>query len=133
MNTANLQLEGLYVAVSALMNALRQKGVLSEKEIEDALADAEEALIADPNRPDELSPAHVDAIAFPLRFLRLANMREADGEFASFSELAAQVGREKPQHAEIMDQEREDTEVSEEADIRRLEAMEALQAQAREQ
>src|SRR5690606_15937290 len=34
MNTANLQLEGLYAALAALMNAIRDKGVLSADEIE---------------------------------------------------------------------------------------------------
>ncbi|MEF2551961.1 hypothetical protein VQ042_11420 [Aurantimonas sp. A2-1-M11] len=130
MNTANLQLEGLYVAVSALMTALRQKQVLAEGEIDDALGHAETALLSDPRRPTELSPAHADAIAFPLRYLRLANRRSANGEFPTFSELAAQVGREKPQQAHILAQEREDTEVSEDADVRRLEAIEA---QARNQ
>ncbi|MBB4003225.1 hypothetical protein [Aurantimonas endophytica] len=130
MNTANLQLEGLYVAVSALMTALRQNHVLTEGEIDDALARAETALLSDPGRPTELSPAHVDAIAFPLRYLRLANNRSANGEFPTFTELAAQVGREKPQQADILAQEREDIEASEDADVLRLEAVEA---QARNQ
>lgn len=130
MNTANLQLEGLYVAVSALMTALRQKGLLSEEEMDAALADAEQALRADPHRPTELSPAHVDAIAFPLRYLRLANKRSAAGELGSFTKIAAQVGREKPQQAGILSQEREDIEESEEADVQRLKAMET---QARQQ
>src|SRR5690606_786426 len=41
MNTANLQLEGLYAAMAALMNAIRDKGVLSADEIETVLKDAE--------------------------------------------------------------------------------------------
>lgn len=96
MNTANLQLEGLYGAVTALLAALRRKGLLEEAEIEAALAEAEAAMLADPNRPGELSPAHVDAIAFPIRYLRAANRGFAEDGAASFSELAAQVGREKP-------------------------------------
>ena len=125
MNTANLQLEGLYVAVSALMAALRQKNLLTEAEIEAALADAEEVVADDPKRPEQLTHAHVDAICFPIRYLRAANRRIADGDFADFSGIAAQVGREKPQQADILAQEREDIEESEDANVRRLEALDA--------
>lgn len=102
MNTANLQLEGLYVAVSALMDALRQKGVLTEGKIEARLADAETRLSTDPQRSGELSHAHLDAILFPLRYLRLANRTSAKGAPLGFGELAARVGREKP-HPGIAD------------------------------
>ena len=34
MNTANLQLEGPYVAVASMINAIRDKGLLTEQEIE---------------------------------------------------------------------------------------------------
>ena len=37
MNTANLQLEGLYLSIAALNNALVQKGVLSREEVNHAL------------------------------------------------------------------------------------------------
>jgi hypothetical protein len=121
MNTANLQLEGLYVAVSALMNALREKGVLTQEEIEASLADAEGRVASDPGRPLEMSPAHVDAILFPLRYLRLANRTWAADEVPGFMALAARVGREKPPHGEGIAQEREDIEVSEDADVRRIE------------
>ena len=50
MNPANLQLEGLYAAVAALMHALRDKGVLSTLEIETALAAAEQKIETDPAR-----------------------------------------------------------------------------------
>jgi hypothetical protein len=98
MNTANLQLEGVYVAIAALMEALRSKGLLSHKEIHQALVDAEARIAADPARPNELSPAHVDAICFPLRFLTLANNHAAEGRQFSFMQLAAEVGRTKPDH-----------------------------------
>ncbi|GGE11840.1 hypothetical protein GCM10011390_33700 [Aureimonas endophytica] len=96
MNTANLQLEGLYVAVAALMSALRQKEMLSEAEIDAALAAAETALATDRSRPAELSPANLEAIAFPLRYLRQANRAAAAGETPSFSELTARVARQRP-------------------------------------
>lgn len=94
MNTANLQLEGLYVAVAALVSALRDKGVLSGEEVEHALSSAEATLAADPRRPSELSHAHLEAIAFPLRFLRLANAAGAGGEPLRFADIAARVGQE---------------------------------------
>ena len=121
MNTANLQLEGLYVAMSAIMNAVRQKGILTEEEIDRSLEEAEAALAGDANRPQELSAAYVDAILFPVRYLRLANRTWADGEFPLFAELGARVGREKPQAGDVMAEEREDIEASEDEDVRRLE------------
>ncbi len=96
MNTANLQIEGLLVAVSALMEALRARGALTAAEIDGALAEAEAALLADPERPPELSHAHVEAICFPVRYLRLANRTAGQGRVESFTDLAARVGREKP-------------------------------------
>jgi hypothetical protein len=123
MNTANLQLEGLYAAVAALMTALRQSGVVSEGDLDAALAEAEDAVTADRSRADDLSPAHLDAIAFPLRYLRLANRLGAEGSYPGFAELTARVGREKPQRAHLQALEREDIEASEDADVRRLEAI----------
>jgi hypothetical protein len=96
MNTANLQLEGLYAAVAGLMNALRDKNVLTKEEIDHALDSVEATMMADPGRPTELSAAHVDAICFPARFLRLANQATSRGEPLSFAQLAAEVGRTKP-------------------------------------
>ncbi|WP_238178986.1 hypothetical protein [Methylobacterium oxalidis] len=96
MNTANLQLEGLYAAIAGLMNALRDKNLLSQEEIDQALEGVETAMVADPGRPAQLSAAHVDAICFPARFLRLANQTSERGEALSFAQLAAEVGRSKP-------------------------------------
>lgn len=93
MNTANLQLEGLYAAFAALMEALKEKGVLGQDEIDRALRYAEHRLSHDPGRPEDLSEANVNAILFPVRLLRLAN--EDGEEPRSFAELAAQVGRRK--------------------------------------
>src|SRR5262245_23150567 len=90
MNTANLQLEGLYAAVSALMGALRDKGVMSQQEIDSCLAKAE-GLNASARRK-ELSAANLEAILFPFRYLRAAN--EA-GEPKSFSEIATKIGMRK--------------------------------------
>ena len=96
MNTANLQLEGLYLALGALIHALRTKGILSAEEIDAALGLAEKQLAADPARKTKLSDANADAVAFPLRFLRLANQTSSEGQQLSFSELATLVGQTKP-------------------------------------
>ena len=98
MNTANLQLEGVYAALTALVTALRDKNLLSEAEIDAALATAEQGLASDPGRPSELSGANVDAICFPVRLLRLANKRTGTGLSVSFMQLAAEIGRTKPDH-----------------------------------
>ena len=96
MNPANLQLEGLYAAVAALMHALRDKGALSAQEIEAALRAAEEKITTDPARRTALSDASRDAVCFPLRFLRLANQTSSQGRQLSFSELTTLVGQTKP-------------------------------------
>lgn len=96
MNTANLQLEGLYLAVAAITNALQSKGVLSKQEINDALKRAEQAALGEDRSMEDLSPAHRDAMAFPARFLMLANA--AKDERLSFYALAKQVGETKLPH-----------------------------------
>ena len=95
MNTANLQLEGVYAALTALMTALRDKGLLSQAEIDQALAKAESGLASDARRPAEVSAANVEAICFPLRYLRMANQAAAEEPAPSFSVLAARVGQSK--------------------------------------
>ncbi|MCT8992076.1 hypothetical protein NYR54_17580 [Chelativorans sp. SCAU2101] len=93
MNTANLQMEGVLMAVATLCRLLRQKGIADEAEIEAALAEAEEALANDALRPEQLSHANVEAALFPLRFLREANRRDLPEAHAAYTEIAATVGR----------------------------------------
>jgi hypothetical protein len=97
MNTANLQLEGLLLALSSLLEAMRRKGLLSREEIEHALAAAEANAAGDARRPAEISAANVDAIFFPIRFLRLAAARSHD-EPQTFTDITSSVGRTKPDH-----------------------------------
>ncbi|MGQ4272799.1 hypothetical protein [Terrihabitans sp. B22-R8] len=93
MNTANLQLEGLYAALAAMTNLLIEKGIVSQQELERCLIDAEETTATGQAR--ELSNANVDAIRFPFRYLRAAI---APGEHPrSFAALAAQIGLRKDQ------------------------------------
>lgn len=91
MNTANLQLEGLYMALSAILDALRSKGLLSGTDIELALLEAEKAASSTPQR--QLSPANLEAICFPFRYLRAAN--RAGAEHLSFAEVAVQVAQQR--------------------------------------
>jgi hypothetical protein len=86
MNTANLQLEGLYLVIAALNNALVAKGVMSRQEIDMAFRMAEETADADRNI-DDMSEANREVIAFPARLLRLANNGASDGQIQPFSEL----------------------------------------------
>lgn len=115
MNTANLQIEGVLAAMTALISALQRKGLLSEAEIEAVLAEAEEGVVSDPDRPPQVRPAHVDAACFPLRYLRRANKLLAGNESASFTSIASQVGREKIGHERSV--EAEDIEASEDSDV----------------
>ncbi len=95
MNTANLQLEGVYAVLAALLVALRDKGVLNNGELDQLLAGVEADLACDALRPTELRDANVDAICFPARFLRQALKAADDGRAFSFARLASEVGQAK--------------------------------------
>ena len=94
MNTANLQLEGLYLAIAAINNALVGKGLLSRADIDRALRSAEETALSD-YAMEERTPAHRDAVAFPARLLAMANQGASAGATQPFSELAKLVGQTK--------------------------------------
>ncbi len=95
MNTANLQLEGLYVVLTELLISLRDKGVFENHELELILRQTEERLASDPNRSAQLREANVEAICFPARYLRQALQTSAVGGSQSFAELATRVGQGK--------------------------------------
>ena len=95
MNTANLQLEGVYAVLSALLTAVRDKGVLNGEEIDRLLSGVETALASDARRPVELRDANVDAICFPARFLKHALRASSEGRAFSFAQLASEVGHTK--------------------------------------
>lgn len=90
MNTANLQMEGLLLALAALCEALKRRGLLTGDEITDALACAEKGASA---RAPGLSDANIEAIRFPIRFLRRAMERE--GEALDYGAIAAGIGRKR--------------------------------------
>jgi len=95
MNTANLQLEGLYLAVAAINQALVRKGVLATEDIDRALRVAEATATAEERMVEDLSPANRDAVVFPIRFLLAANNSASEDGTAPFSELARLIGETK--------------------------------------
>ncbi|MGB3386437.1 MAG: hypothetical protein WBA88_00485 [Pseudaminobacter sp.] len=102
MNTANLQLEGLYLAIASINNLLVSKGILSVEEIDTALRRAEANATSDENIVEVMSPANRDAVCFPIRFLQLANNSGSEHEIPSFSELARMVGQTKEPYNDQM-------------------------------
>ena len=94
MNIANLQLEGLCLAIAAINHELVAKGILSQDEMDTALRKAEAAATGDDRFNDQLSPANRDAVCFPIRMLQIANLTDADHPW-SFSHLAKAVGETK--------------------------------------
>ena len=96
MNTANLQLEGVYAVLAAFFGVVRDKGVLSGEELDRLFAAVEATLATDPSRPAELREANVEAICFPARFLRHALRASSQGRAFSFVQIASRVGQMKP-------------------------------------
>lgn len=92
MNTANLQLEGLLMAVAGLNQLLVAKRIVAIEEIDKSLARSEQTVLGDDRVVEDLSPANRDAIAFPIRLLRLANNMSDSAGTPSFTELARMVG-----------------------------------------
>lgn len=91
MNTANLQLEGLIMAVASISEAIVDKGLLTNEELTAALARAERAI--EEERDRELSGANRAATLFPIRVLLLANQASQRGKRLSFADYAELVGK----------------------------------------
>lgn len=98
MNTANLQMEGLLMALAGINRALVAKGLLSTEEIDRALSISEQTALGDDRVAEDLSPANRDAVVFPIRILMLANNMADGGGVPSFGELARMVGTTKGAH-----------------------------------
>lgn len=92
MDTGNLQIQGICLAIASLNKLLIAKGVLSAGEIDTALQAAEVAASSDEPFFESLTPPQRDAVTFPIRFLQEANQR---GDDLSFSALAKAVGENK--------------------------------------
>lgn len=95
MNVANLQLEGLIMAIAAVNNLLVHKGLLTVDDVDLALHKAEANLTGDERVYEDMSPANRDAVCFPVRLLRMANNAQGEADVPSFSELARMVGTTK--------------------------------------
>ena len=95
MNVSNLQLQGLYLAMASLIQTLAARNVLTHADIDGAMAKAEQIALGEERSAEGLSLAARDAMAFPARFLRLANSRDEAGEALSFAELTRLVGQTK--------------------------------------
>ncbi|MEQ1944851.1 hypothetical protein ABMA32_20740 [Mesorhizobium sp. VNQ89] len=95
MNTANLQMQGFLLAVASINNTLVHKGLLSIDDIDLALRKAEASLTGEERLFEDLSPAHRDAVCFPIRLLQMANLSQGEADVPGFSELARMVGQTK--------------------------------------
>lgn len=96
MNTANLQLQGLYAVLGELLGTLQAKGLLDGEEIGALLRRAEQTAGNDAENRGELSLAEFEAVLFPIRLLMEANRATGRDERLGFSELARIVGQMKP-------------------------------------
>ena len=101
MNVANLQVEGLLMAIASINHVLVRKGLLSIEEIDTALRKAEASSTGE-ERSEELSPANRDAVNFPIRLLQLANQCQPEADVPPFSELARMVGQIKEPYNDQM-------------------------------
>jgi hypothetical protein len=98
MNTANLQLQGVLAVLTSLLQAMERKGALSRAEIGTALNRAEADAVAGAQRHEGLSDAHIDAVRFPARYLRMA--LTGDPGLHAFAKVASAVGRAKDSAAD---------------------------------
>lgn len=98
MNTANPQLEGLYMAIAGINRLLVEKQLLTHEEIRDVLGEVERAVLTDP-KAQSVSPSHVKAMAFPIRLLLVANDDAEKGAHPNFDALARKVGQQDTQDA----------------------------------
>ena len=96
MNTANLQLQGLYAVLAELLSTLRSRGILDEGETEAMLRRAEHTAGDDAERRADLSLAEFEAVLFPIRLLMEANRAHDRDERLGFGALARLVGQMKP-------------------------------------
>ena len=90
MNTANLQLKGILLAVNSLLGVLKNKGVLNQQELDDALQEAENTAAREAGARGELSRSNSEATFFPIRFLREANKNSGQVSFSSITQLVAE-------------------------------------------
>jgi hypothetical protein len=85
MNTANPQLEGLYLAMSALVRHMIEKGVLDPEDLHEAMAEARRVAEED-LQTSSLSDSNRKAVLFPIDLLD-----KADGDVETFRMLARRI------------------------------------------
>ena len=90
MNTANLQLEGLFTAIASINALFVDKGLVSRGEIQQALERAQHGVSCEAR---SLSEANQKAMLFPIRLLLLANEDSGQGRSRTFAEYAEAVGK----------------------------------------
>lgn len=95
MNVANLQIEGLMMAVATVNRLLVERGIVSQEELDAALRKAQAALTGDERMSEDLTRSNRDAVCFPVRLLRHANASQDDGALPAFQQLAKLVGETK--------------------------------------
>jgi hypothetical protein len=91
MNAANLQLEGLIMAVAAIGEAIEKRGMITHEERGTALSMAESAVAR--KESDELSLSHQAAAKLQNRILLLANQASQQGRDYTFSQYAELLER----------------------------------------
>lgn len=102
MNVANLQLEGLVMAIASINKVLVRKGLLSVDDIDAALRRTEVSLSSEERAYEGLTPSYRDAVCFPIRLLQLANNMQSDTEVPAFSALTRMVGQTKGHYNDQM-------------------------------
>ena len=95
MHVANLQLEGLMMALAFINQTLVRKGILSVDEVDLALRKAEASFTSEERLFEDMTPTNRDAVCFPIRVLQLANLGQSEDSVQPFSELARSVGQTK--------------------------------------
>lgn len=92
MNTANPQLEGLYLALFALIRQMVSKGMLSEEDVGAAMNDARQRAERD-FESSPMSDANRKAVLFPIELLALAGAIEKPDDDDTFRGMARRIAR----------------------------------------
>ncbi|MDX3930109.1 MAG: hypothetical protein QHC90_30560 [Shinella sp.] len=90
MNTANLELQGLYLAMAAINDLLVRKQLLTHPEIRGALSLAA-TVVEQSTRNASLSRSNGKAVQFPLHFLAMASESSESGKPVDFHCIAKEV------------------------------------------
>ena len=95
MNVANLQLQGLLMAIASINNALVHKGVLNIDEVDLALQKAEANLTSEERMFEDMTPPQRDAVCFPIRLLKRPTILKAKRRCHPFPNWSAWLAKRK--------------------------------------